>query len=291
MGDLTRIGYDVKDGTTPEYLDPRAAACWFAAVDLIKLRTGYDLSKRILQALGDAKASAGVHRLPGVCVDIRVWGMSDADIEEVVALLRECGFAGTWYRDWEGNQHIHAATDIGVWTPALYQITAVKLGYDGTDTGGRGGPDYHPKPSAWRTAQTGAIWARAQIAQLEDDMPYTEAQLNAIVKKAMTEWAWTDKVQPGNTGVPGTSWRNNTLWTIVYLEQLLGITRELAAKAGVDIDESALTSRITAGVLPALTASLTASIEAKLSGIAGVDASALAREVVAELGAALAPTV
>ena len=287
MGELTRIGSNVKTGAA-EYLDPRAASAWLPAVQLIKARTGIDLAARILQALGDADASAGVHRLPGVCVDIRVWGLTADEIAEVVALLRECGFAATWYRNWEGNQHIHAACDIGVWTPALYQITAVKAGYDGLGAGGKAGKDTHPKPSAWRTAQTGAAWALAQIESEEDDMPYTEPQLNAIVKKAMTEWAWTDKVQPGNTGVPGTSWRNNTLWTIVYMEQLLGITRELAAKSGVDIDESALANRITAGVLPALTASLTASIEAKLSGIAGVDATALAREVVAELGAALA---
>ena len=115
-------------------------------------------------------------------------------------------------------------------------------------------------------------------------MPYTEAQLSNIVKKAMTEWTWTDKVQPGNTGVPGSSWRNNTLWTIVYLEQLLGIVRELAAKAGVDVDESAIASQVAASIAPALREALVEAVQT------GGTPEAIADAVVAKLGAALAPT-
>lgn len=284
MGDLTLIGYDVKDGKTPEYLDPRAAACWFAAVDLIKARTGFDLSKRILQALGDAKASAGVHRAPGVCVDIRVWGMTRAQIEEVVALLRECGYAGTWYRDWEGNQHIHAATDIGVWSPALYQITAVKAGYDGLGSGGKQGKDPHPKPSAWRTAQTGAAWAREQLeddmALSTDDKAWLSNEIARGAQRAVNRALWEPLV-PGRTDVGGSSIRNNLLHQSLAASQLVALVSQLAARQGVDVDEAAIASQVAASVAPILRAALVEAVTA------GGSPEVIADAVVAKLGAAL----
>lgn len=279
MGELARIGVNVKTGDD-EYLDPRAAKAWLAAVDLIDARLGIDLSKRILQALGDADASAGVHRAPGVCVDIRVWGLTRSQINAVVALLRECGFAATWYRDWEGNQHIHAAADIGVWTPALYQITAVKAGYDGLGAGGKAGKDPHPRPSAWRTAQTGAAWAAAQLALLEDDMPYTRDQLLEIVETAVSRQLWAPAV-PGADGVAGSSIRNNIRHQSAAASSILAIVRGIAAKSGVDVDEAAIARQVAASVAPVLRAALVEAVAV------GGTPDAIADAVVAKLGAAL----
>lgn len=279
MGDLIRIGYDVKNGDA-EYLDPRAADCWFAAVDLIKARLGIDLSKRILQALGSAEESAGVHEAPGVCVDIRLWGLTNAQILAVVALLRECGFAATWYRDWEGNEHIHAACGIGVWTPALYQVTAVKLGYDGLGSGGKQGKDPHPKPSAWRTAQTGAAWAREQ---LEDDMALSDADKTWITKQLKSITQLKPINEPGRTDEWGTTIGDSIARTAFRTNLILPLVQQIAVKSGVDVDEAAIASAVVAGIAP----QLVAAIVAKLDGIAGVDPAALAAEIVAELGSKL----
>ena len=164
MGDaqLTRIGTDVKGRAA--YLHPVAARAWAAASAYILAILGIDLRARIIQAYGQAAASAGTHGSPPCAVDIRVWGLTRGQIEAVVRLLRECGWIATWYRDWAGNLHIHAVCDIGTWSPARYQCTAVKAGYDGLGAGGRKGRDTHPKPSTWRTAAQGAAWAEAQIA-------------------------------------------------------------------------------------------------------------------------------
>lgn len=288
MGDsLTRIGYDVKDGKTPEYLDYRAAAAWFAAVDLVKARLDIDLSKRILQALGDADASAGVHRAPGVCVDIRIWSLTRAQINAVVALLRECGFAATWYRDWTGNQHIHAATDIGIWTPALYQVTAVKAGYDGLGSGGKGGKDTHPKPSAWRTAQTGAAWARAQLAQQEeDDMPTAQEIAAETVWQLRASSVTANGRKAGLIDHLATSFVDGKT-ALQGIAQVSAQVRAVAEKVGAPIDTDALVAGVVAGILPDLIAALSLAAgaeglsEEQVGRIATATADELAKRVAA----------
>lgn len=158
---LVSVGTDTKGRTA--YLHPTAAVAWLLAVELAKRVLGVDLSSRILQALGSASASAGVHERPACAVDIRVWGWSRAKILAVVLLLRNAGFEATWYRDWPGNEHIHAAADIGIWTPARYQITAVRKGQNGLTNRG---PDDGPRPEAWRTAAQGAEWSRSKLQAL-----------------------------------------------------------------------------------------------------------------------------
>ena len=187
MGDeLTRIG--VTTAGKPAYLHPTAAACFEASADLVMLRLGINLRLRIVQAYGAADASAGTHGAPPAAIDIRTRGLTLAQILALVALLRECGWAATWYRDWVGNYHVHAACDISTWTPARYQITAVKAGYDGLGSGGRKGKDPHGQPSTWRTAKTGATWARTQIAAEKSDIErlldtMDETQLRAIIRQ------------------------------------------------------------------------------------------------------------
>lgn len=60
----------------------------------------------ITQGVGGASASAGTHRGGGV-IDIRTWDTTSTGINRRVAALRKVGFAA-WYRNWSGNQHIHA---------------------------------------------------------------------------------------------------------------------------------------------------------------------------------------
>ena len=182
MGDapLARIGTDVKGRTA--YLHPTAARAWTAATAYILAMLGIDLGARIIQAYGQAAASAGTHGAPPCAVDIRVWGLSRGQIEAVVRLLRECGWIATWYRDWAGNPHIHAVCDIETWSPARYQCTAVKAGYDGLGSGGRKGRDTHPKPSTWRTATQGAAWAEAQINPPKTDF---ESFLDTMDEKTL----------------------------------------------------------------------------------------------------------
>lgn len=60
----------------------------------------------ITQGVGDASASAGSHRGGGV-IDIRTRDTGSTGVKRRVAALRKVGFAA-WYRNWSGNQHIHA---------------------------------------------------------------------------------------------------------------------------------------------------------------------------------------
>ena len=70
----------------------------------------------------------------------------------------------------------------------------------------------------------------------------------------------------------------------VAVQSTYGLVRELADRAGVDIDEAALAAAVVSEVAP----QLIAAIVAKLDGISGVDPAALAAEIVAELGSKLA---
>lgn len=181
----------VKIGTTTRgkdaVLSPVAATLWGLTVPLVKERLGIDLSSRIIQAYGDAAASAGTHGSPAAAVDIRIWNLSESLQKKLVLLLRECGWAATWRRvgsSWKNNEHIHAATDIGEWTPARYQVTAVKAGYNGLGSAGRGGKDEEARPSQWRTAKEGIAWIPTQVK--EEDMPLNEQDLAKI---AAAVWA------------------------------------------------------------------------------------------------------
>ena len=70
----------------------------------------------------------------------------------------------------------------------------------------------------------------------------------------------------------------------IAVQSTYGLVRELADRAGVDIDEAAFAAAVVSEVAP----QLVAAVVAKLDGISGVDPAALAAEVVAELGSQLA---
>lgn len=157
-----RIGTTVKGA--PAMVRVQVAVAWRHLVAVVKADMGVDLDTRIIQARGGAAASAGTHT-DGAAIDVRVWSLTKAQRRRIVLLARECGFPASWDRPWAGNEHLHLGADIpGVWTRVSYQVTAVKAGYNGLGSGGRGGRDDGPKPSAWRNTDTGAAWARQKLA-------------------------------------------------------------------------------------------------------------------------------
>lgn len=157
-----RIGTTVKGA--PAMVRVQVAVAWRHLVAVVKADMGVDLDTRIIQARGGAAASAGTHT-DGAAIDVRVWSLTKAQRRRIVLLARECGFPASWDRPWAGNEHLHLGADIpGVWTRVSYQVTAVKAGFNGLGSGGRGGGDDGPKPSAWRNTDTGAAWARQKLA-------------------------------------------------------------------------------------------------------------------------------
>lgn len=118
----------------------------------------------IVQALGSAAASAGTHGSPGTALDLRTYRYTSTQIQWLVQMLRNAGADATWYRNWDGNRHIHSALDCPCVSPADYQITAVRQGYNGLGSGGRKGVDDGP-PVSRRNHAAGLAWLRSEIAR------------------------------------------------------------------------------------------------------------------------------
>jgi hypothetical protein len=87
----------------------------------------------ITQGRGGADASVGTHMGGGV-IDIRV-NDAPAQTSARVAALRKVGFAA-WFRDWSGNEHIHAIAVGDPWVAygshrSLCQIYQFRFGGEG----------------------------------------------------------------------------------------------------------------------------------------------------------------
>lgn len=140
---------------------------WFPTFTLLVLdRTGFDMSKLVVQAAGGSSLSAGTHA-EGTAMDYRIWNMSDAVIEEIVEISREAGARATWLRrgkGWENNAHIHSALDCPCKSGADYQLARADNGEDGLK--GRG-KDIHPKPKTKRNWQSGIKWMNEQLKEVE----------------------------------------------------------------------------------------------------------------------------
>lgn len=122
---------------------------------------------KILQLRGDNPNSADTHSQGGV-FDLGYY--TDPEASDYVWIARQMGADATWYRDWDGNHHVHGVlTGCPRNDPAAYQIDAVRDGYNGLGTGGRGGPDDGPKPLSGRTWQQGIEWAEDQMTISDDD--------------------------------------------------------------------------------------------------------------------------
>ena len=234
---LVEVGKET-DGD-PAKLRSELAPYWPVTVAYVKHATGVDLAGRIVQAQGGAKLSAGTH-WDGAAVDLRTRGLPSVQIAAVVAALRDLGWAA-WYRDWTGNQHIHAAAHLGwtVLTGCLYQVRAYKAGYNGLDTQGRGGKDPHPRPDTIRTIQQGAIWAARQmltdIERYLEDMD--EKKLRQIIREEAAAAVKADRERPAIPGhkeewgstpndlVPRTAYRVNAL--VAKVDQLAATVAKL----------------------------------------------------------------
>lgn len=98
--------------------------------------SGSDMT--ITQGRGGASASEGTH-LGGGVIDIRVVD-NPAKTSARVAALRKVGFAA-WYRNWSGNQHIHAIAVGDPWVAygshrTLCQVYQFRFGGEGLSCSG-----------------------------------------------------------------------------------------------------------------------------------------------------------
>jgi len=93
---------------------------------------------------GGVSASGGTH--DGEAIDIRVGGLSPAEIERLVIALRKAGWAA-WFRRASSSwgAHIHAIPTTGILSSqAAYQVRAFDAGRDGL-VGNRIDPTWRPK--------------------------------------------------------------------------------------------------------------------------------------------------
>ena len=181
MGDVIRIGTETSGD--PAYACQHMAAWWPLFKAIVKQDLNLDLE--IIQALGGATASAGTHGPPGTALDLRSWKFTDTQNLAIVARARKYGAPATWLRTKaQGfDPHVHLVLDCPCTSPADYQITAVKQGYNGLGSGGRKGPDTHPKPDVWRTYAQG-------IALMEDDMALSTDDKNWIANQIAQVNPW-----------------------------------------------------------------------------------------------------
>lgn len=113
---------------------------------------------------GGATGSAGVHDGAG-CLDLRVWDLTPAQVDQTIRVLREHG-AGAWRRNVQhggfDDPHIHfvLGSDRPLSSGAVRQWAAYVAGRDGLASSG---PDYEFRPDPL-----------VLIPPEEDDMPLTD---------------------------------------------------------------------------------------------------------------------
>lgn len=122
---------------------------------------------------GGAADSAGYHDLGG-CFDLRVWDLTGPQQERLVRTLRRHG-AAAWRRDQRHGMDPHIHLVLGVDRPmttgAASQWSAYLSGRDGLASNGR---DYEWRPDP-------VVTEPPEV----DDMPYTEEQLLALIRKGV----------------------------------------------------------------------------------------------------------
>lgn len=163
-------------------------ARWWALWKQAVARDLPDIELVIIQAAGNASASAGTHS-DGWAIDLQTWHLSSSQIERLVAHARRYGASGTWYRtSAQGfDPHIHAALDPGSgYTNSAYQIEAVRDGYNGLGRRGRGGRDTHSAPARWITAAQGITL----MEQEGDDIMASKDEVKQWVKEGVAELDW-----------------------------------------------------------------------------------------------------
>lgn len=157
-------------------------AAWLPAYEAELQRRGVLTGPlRIYQLIGGYSGSGGTH------TDGGAFDLLDLPGDEDLRIGRDMGADAYWTRpyNWDGKggiRHNHGVLRGCPHNgPARYQYDSptfgVDHGRDGLYHGGYGAPDTGPRPLSGRTWREGIAWAQAQ----EDDMPYTEKELRAIV--------------------------------------------------------------------------------------------------------------
>lgn len=170
---LKRITLGSDSSGRPLVLDERTHAKYREACR----RLGFALTivQGSYRGTGGAAASAGTHNRGGV-IDIRTWNIpAEIGVTRVVRVLRECGLIA-WYRTKaQGfDPHIHAI-DHGnpeLDPSAAAQVTQWRNGTNGLRSRG---PDDGPR-----------IPVPTEVPE-EDDLPYTEQQIAALVRAGIRE--------------------------------------------------------------------------------------------------------
>ena len=304
MGDLTTFDYPGRTTTR----GCQHMAVWLPLFsELCRLEGLVRSHLDVTQVAGDYEKSGGTHE-EGTAADVAQYA------ERVSELAREAGAPASWPRGESFGQpsmryHSHLALDCPCPSGADYQITAVKAGYNGLDSGGRGGRDYIRRPSTWRNYTSGVAWMRARIAQLqqeEDDMAMTPTERAALIADiAEAARAKVFEQRMAGPGIDAASpptlhdylvqalpartaaavhgqWLGSSGPTIgIAVQSTYGIVQALADRAGVDIDETAMAQQVAAIVAPVVRDAVVAAAQA------GGTPEAVADAVVAKLGAAL----
>lgn len=257
-------------------LAPLPAKWWALFVEMVRSELGLELE--IIQARGLGSKSGGTHA-DGWAVDIRTWKFTRAQVEALVALARRCGASATWYRTKaQGfDPHIHLVVDSGAtWTASRYQTVAVRAGYNGLGSGGRGGQDTHPAPRPWRTGAQGIDYMEDAMALSTADKTWIAAQIAAIKVPTTTDIVVALLGQMLGRSGPAVG---------TAIQSTYNTTRALAQREGVDVDvdEAVLAQELVALLAPAIRDAVTVEVAART----GASPDAVADAVVARLGAAL----
>ena len=207
--------------STPGYASFRGFTCcdclaaWLPVYEALAWFRGLITdSIDIWQLTGGAADSAGTHSQGGA---FDIFQTTNAH----VALAREMGAPASWRRSIAQGftkTHTHGVlTGCPHNSPARYQITAQRRGYNGLGVGpagspyagmaGYGGKDYHPDPLVYRTWSQGVAWANARIqeAMMDINLPSSEV---AKIRDAV----WADRMpnpQDPSKIFPAESWLVN----------------------------------------------------------------------------------
>lgn len=123
---------------------------------------------------GGADQSAETHA--GDALDIRLWDRTEAERRKMIRVLRGRAFA-YWERYESQGFDLHAHLIPGPWAhPSPQALDQWNDYLNGRDGLAGNGPDYHWRPDPLVTEPPE-----------EDDMPYTEKQLTAIVENAVAK--------------------------------------------------------------------------------------------------------
>lgn len=167
----------------PALLDPRVATWWLLWIDRFR-KDHPDIGVHIIQALGNAKASAGTHG-DGWAIDLRTYHLSSSQINKLVAHLRHYGGVA-WLRGApKFAPHIHVAVDSGgIPTRCQYQVEQAHRGLNGL--AGRG-PDPHPAPARWVNYKQGIEMllgnSSPDIPSEGDTMAISDADVDRIANR------------------------------------------------------------------------------------------------------------